>query len=215
MTFYAQSKPPEDAIAAALFTNSDYRNTFVDIGAYDGVTFSNTFHFYEREWKGINLEPHPDNYALLCQNQPHAVNLMFAAGATHEYESQIWTAPGKSVVTGYALPDWYVASEVPNGRAGLVPMTVNRITLTTVLEQARIETVDLLSLDVDGTELDVLRGLDLSRWRPRLMIIEFNHALAEMSAYLAIYGYRLARNNGLNAFYVQTAEDAKLIAGVR
>lgn len=213
MTFHGQSNPPEDLIAARLFM--DYVGTFVDIGAYDGLSLSNTHYFYKRGWQGVNLEPHPENYAQLCINQPHAINLNLAVGETPEYESRIWTAPGKPVVTGYNLPQWYVDSEVPGGKAGLVPMTVTRSTLTTILDAAHVDKVDYLSLDVDGTELDVLKGLDLSRWRPRLMIIEYNHVFGEMSEYLTKWGYHLARWNTINAFYTSSREDMRIVAGVR
>uniref|UniRef100_A0A6C0E6T5 Methyltransferase FkbM domain-containing protein n=1 Tax=viral metagenome TaxID=1070528 RepID=A0A6C0E6T5_9ZZZZ len=55
--------------------------------------------------------------------------------------------------------------------ADLVSVPAN--TLTSILDRvAGIETIDLLSLDTEGYELDILKGLDLTRYRPRYMLIE-------------------------------------------
>lgn len=206
--WYGQSTPPEDKIAAVLF--GDYVGTYCEVGAYNGVDLSNTMYFYKRGWKGINFEPHPENYAALCINQPDAINICAATGFITGYNN-IKTTPGKPIVTGFELPKWYIRDEVPGGEAGLVDLHVPTISLDYAFEIHGIRAVDLISLDVDGTELDVLHGMDFDRWQPRLIILEYNHALREINEHLAHYGYQMAHENGLNAFYVRSDDDAKII----
>lgn len=209
MTFYGQSNPPEDKIAAALF--GDYVGTFCEVGAFNGRDLSNTMYFYERGWAGINFEPHPDNYAALCINQPEAINLCCAVGATVGY-ANIKTAPDKPIVTAFNPPDWYVKDEVKGGWAGLVEFMTPVLTLSMALEIHGVAELDYLSVDTDGTELEVLRGIDLDRWKPRLIVLEYNHDRQRIDRYLALNGgYERAYDNGLNAFYTRTADDARTI----
>lgn len=211
MAWYGQSKPPEDQIAAAVF--GDYVGTCVEVGAYNGIDLSNTYHFYLKGWRCINFEPHPENYAALCVNQPKAINVQAAAGLLDDGLMELKTAPGKPIVTGANLPDWYVRSEVPGGWGGLALMPVVERTVESVLSEHGIEQIDLLSVDTDGTELDVLMGVNLTRYRPRLIIAEYNTSLGLMVNWLSTTGgllqsgYHLAHDNGLNGFWTRTQAD--------
>lgn len=206
MAWYGQSAIPEDAIAAAVF--GDYVGTAIEVGAFDGQTLSNVYHFYLKGWRCINFEPHPDNYAALCVNQPKAINLNLAA-TRHKTPTNIaiQTTPGKPIVTGFDLPDWYVASEVPGGYAGLQTMWVKGCSLDAALEYKRIKTVDYCSIDTDGTEYEVLMHFDIERYEPRLLIIEYNAEMTAINKHLADYGYRLAHMNTINGFWTRTKAD--------
>lgn len=208
MAWYGQSKPPEDQIAAAVF--GDYVGTCVEVGAYNGIDLSNTYHFYLKGWRCINFEPHPINFAACKQNQPNAKNYKLALGRmAHPLGAMIKTAPNKPIVTGFDLPKWYVDSELEHGANDLIEISVGVDILFSVLKADGIEQLDYLSIDTDGTEMDVLHGFGFqyTELRPRLMIIEYNHALSEMTDYLSAYGYQLAHDNGLNAFYTRTQAD--------
>lgn len=86
------------------------------------------------------------------------------------------------------------------------------ITLDYAFDIHGIEQIDLLSIDTDGTETKVLFGFLAHRYQPRLIIVEYNHALKEIDQALADDGgYQRAYDNGLNAFYVRTADDARII----
>lgn len=210
--FYGQSNPPEDKIAAALF--GDYVGFFCEVGAFNGKDLSNTMYFYERGWAGINFEPHPDNYAALCINQPEAINIRAAVGHANVERVLIKTTPNKPIVTGFDLPKWYIKDEVPGGEAGLVDMPVPMVTLELAFAMHGIDQIDYLSVDTDGTELQVLQGLDLYRWQPRLIIVEYNHALEAIDDYLFFKsgaGYTQAIRNSVNAFYTRNADDARTI----
>lgn len=207
--FYGQSAIPEDYIASKLFEGQT-DGFFVEVGAFNGINLSNTYWFYQRGWSGMNFEPHPDNYAALCINQPEAINLCCAAGATVGY-ANIKTAPDKPIVTAFNPPDWYVKDEVKGGWAGLVEFETLVLSLSAAFELHGIDTVDYLSVDTDGSELDVLRGMDFTRWQPRLIVTENNHALAAINSHLWQYGYLLAHDNHLNSFWVRSNQDKQTI----
>jgi hypothetical protein len=95
---------------------------------------------------------------------------------------------------------------------GAQQVTVPAATLTAILRQhlpAGVAEIDLMSIDVEGHEADVLRGLDFQRYRPRIIVAEANSEDAE-AALLAVvgeHGYRPARQIDVNILYVHRQED--------
>ena len=63
--------------------------------------------------------------------------------------------------------------------------------------------IDILSVDVEGWELEVLRGLTLAKYKPRVMIIENLFDLEEHRTYMAGEGYVLWRHLAPNDVYVR------------
>lgn len=88
-------------------------------------------------------------------------------------------------------------------------------TLSSILEEylPPDATIDFISIDVEGTEPEVLRGLDFARYHPRVLVVESNTAEADrvVQAILDQVGYRHALVLGVNHFYVTTAEDRERI----
>jgi Methyltransferase FkbM domain len=89
---------------------------------------------------------------------------------------------------------------------GAVPESVIDVpvrTLDSILEEAGApEKFEFLSLDVEGHEIEVLRGFDLARWRPRLILLEDHVADLSRHRYLSAAGYRIIRRYDSNGWYV-------------
>jgi hypothetical protein len=81
-------------------------------------------------------------------------------------------------------------------------LEVRTRTLDEILTEAGTKRVDFVSIDVEGHELEVLDGFDLSRWRPRLVLIEDLLLHIRLHRYLARQGYRVFRRTGINNWYV-------------
>ena len=76
-------------------------------------------------------------------------------------------------------------------------------TLDEILSEARApKSFELLSVDVEGHELEVLRGFDFERWQPRLILLEDHVTSLAKHRFLNRAGYRLMRRTGLNGWYV-------------
>jgi len=89
-------------------------------------------------------------------------------------------------------------------------------TLNDILQEAEAPSpIDLLSIDVEGHEIEVLHGFDLARWRPRLIMIEDHVGDLERHWYLQSSGYRLIRRVGNNGWYVPAIEQFKISWGDR
>jgi hypothetical protein len=87
-------------------------------------------------------------------------------------------------------------------------------TLDEILREAGAPTaIDFVSIDVEGHEVDVLRGFDLTHWRPRLILIEDHVTNLSAHRALARAGYRLIRRTGLNGWYVPRAAAPRIGLG--
>jgi hypothetical protein len=84
--------------------------------------------------------------------------------------------------------------------------SVRAVTLDSILEDSNVEKIDFLSIDVEGTELDVLRGLNLERYRPRLILVEDKLVYLSKHRWLKDKGYRLAKRTAFNNWYIPKNE---------
>jgi FkbM family methyltransferase len=78
--------------------------------------------------------------------------------------------------------------------------------LDTVLSRINLEKIDFVSIDTEGTEIEVLMGFDINRWKPRLFIIENNFDEPKFSDYLKDFGYKFSQRIGVNDFFVRGEE---------
>ncbi len=154
---------------------------FVEAGAHDGVTFSNTYYLEKiKGWRGILVEPIGE-LAARCEVRRKRSRVVQAALVASDYPDKtirIRHASLMSVVEGaYGNPGRMEAhAELGRTIQGLeqIPeFAVPARTLTAILEESGAPPVfELLSLDVEGYEVEALKGLDLERYRPEFICIE-------------------------------------------
>lgn len=148
---------------------------FVEFGATDGVALSNTF-FLERElgWTGILAEPFPRWHAALAANRAAAridYRCVWRASGEQLEFLALDDAPELATLKTFAAEDHHAAQRARRGRS----IVVATVSLTDLLVQhGAPRSIDYLSVDVEGAELEVLRGLDFERYEPRILTVEHN-----------------------------------------
>jgi FkbM family methyltransferase len=174
---------------------------FVELGANDGVDQSNTLYFErERGWRGVLIEPILHNF-LKCQGNRAADNAFFcAACVSSDYEEPYVRLTYSNLMTTPHGVDSDIADPAAHARSGAVylkpgdqPVEVMAVarTLSSLLDEAGAPAeMDLLSLDVEGGELEVLKGLDHGRHRFRYMLVECRNP-QRLASYLTDAGYVL------------------------
>jgi FkbM family methyltransferase len=152
---------------------------FIEAGANDGRSQSNTYWLERfRGWRGLLVEGVPELAAAARRNRPRAtvVNAALVADASVK-EVTMKTANLMSIVKGARGSDASDEAHVRSGAEVQRGVEVREIrvparTLTSILDELRPSRIDLFSLDVEGYELEVLKGLDLARHRPRYILVE-------------------------------------------
>ena len=151
---------------------------FVEAGAHDGWTGSNTYWLEaSMGWRGVLVEPVPGLYEACRKERPRAKVFHGALVATDYGQPQIEVECSGlvSTVKGSAMAGETL--EIAGAYYGVTTrptVSVPALTLNTCLERSGFEQVDFISLDVEGFEPQALAGLDLKRWRPTYLLIECN-----------------------------------------
>jgi len=180
------SQHGEDVLLWELF-GGKRDGFYVDVGAYDGVGFSNTYFFEAMGWSGVLVEATPDLFDRCRTARPHSEVVQAAAGSRNgTIEFTIVEGKKGAGTLSSTTPDHArIAREGGTTRTVTVPLR----TLDDILGD-RDQTIDFVSIDVEGAELDVLHGFDLDRYRPQVLIIEENDpADTRVREYLAGRGY--------------------------
>jgi FkbM family methyltransferase len=196
----------EKALVRAFFGNVR-GGFFVEVGANEPASiYSQTRHLEELGWTGILIEPNRALSEDLEKQRPRSkvCNVACSApGKTGTAELKVPILADGRVDTGKA------ALEVEIDHAGFPAYRTERVkvvTLDSILEEHRVERIDLLSIDVEGTELDVLRGFDLERYRPRLILIEDKLVYLNKHRWLKKKSYRLVKRTIFNNWYIPASE---------
>ncbi len=180
-------------MVAAFFGGK--RGYFVEVGANEPQERSQTWHLEQAGWTGVLIEPQPD---LARELKARRSAQVFAVACS---------SPNNA---GQRLP-LHVAGPLSSlDRAGMAPSatpeTIIEVpvkTLDGVLAEAGApEGFDFLSIDVEGHELEVLRGFDIARWLPRLILLEDHVGDLSRHRFLQAAGYRIVRRYENNGWYV-------------
>jgi FkbM family methyltransferase len=186
---------------------------YIDVGAGHPVYDNVSFVFYLAGWRGITVEPNPALAALGRAVRPR----------DHLYEGLCGATSGEATL--YLQHEFHGLSTTIAEHAQAAEKEVNRsaeavtlpmTTLAALCEQHTPGSFEFLKVDVEGAEGDVLRGADLSRFRPRIIVVEaikpltLAPAWGEWEPLLARHGYRYIWDDELNRYYI--AEEARAIA---
>ena len=155
------------------------RGVFVEAGANDGISQSNTLYFERyRSWRGLLIEPIPA-LARQCRSlRPRSVTVNAAIGSFAQRGTQLDMSYCNlmSVVDGAMKSPEEERLHVKVGAEvqSVTPyrLRVRCVPLSDLLDLYGIGRIDLLSLDVEGYEANALRGIDFTRHRPRYLLIE-------------------------------------------
>jgi len=207
MNSYAQNK--EDLVLMKFF--GDHRGVYIDVGAHDGIQFSNTYLLEKQGWHGMCIEPNPGSFALLEKNRT-AICIRTACHDLPDEEISDLLIPNNTPVLGTLRRAWDAAEvarifNIPIANVNFHVMKVKCVPLYSLIidNLHKHPQIDLVSIDTEGTELQVLAGMDVARFEPRVLVIEANNGQAaqELKVYLKAFGYVLAGRVAVNFFFVK------------
>ena len=175
---------------------------FVDVGANNPTTIMSQSHHLEQmlNWSGILVEPNPIFAKLARENRPNSFMFEGACVDTDDHPNLTLYIPlkdGREMDVHAGIDkniDDFSYSEHKE-------ITVAARTLNSILKEAGATEIDLLSIDVEGAELQVLKGLDINKYKPKLILLEDKHLYLTKHRFLKKRGYRLIKRTGFNFWY--------------
>ena len=194
-------------ILARIF-DSQSDGFYIDVGAHHPKRFSNTYYFYKRGWRGINVEPDSDAIASFNKSRPRDINI--ATG--------IADSPGKMTYHVFDEPalnsfDARLSAErEANTRYHIVERrTLEVMRLDELLRQHLPpgQDIDFLTVDVEGLDLPVIQSNDWNRYRPKCLLLECLDSNLEKIAdspshkFLLGVGYVLFAKTFNTTFYLE------------
>jgi len=186
----------EDILVEQLLPNGV--NSFIDIGANDGVLFSNTYKFAKNGAQGLCIEPSPSAYKKLLLN--HLFNKRVSC-----INSAISNTNGKLLLQedGYES----TLSRVVN-KSTQTSITIPCYTMLDILSKfPNFRKVDIVSIDVEGHEYEVLEGMPIADFYTKLLIIESDKSrIDELNKISFSKNYRPIISNGINTFFIHKEE---------
>ncbi len=197
---------------------------FIEVGAYDGVTLSNTFFLEQMGWGGLLVEP----ILPLCQKaaklRPRSRVIHAACSKRGSHGTTEFTVAQNVPVLSFLRADQEHIDRCKREGAQLVKIEVPLLTLDDILLAERRSPapvgspwvpkvgwrIDLVSIDTEGCELDVLDGFDLERFKPRILVIENDRPAGEaIEQHLTARCYRKFHRQKINDFYVRADDLAQ------
>lgn len=203
---------------------SDRENgVFVEVGAFDGETHSNTSGLADAGWHGLYIEPVPE-YADMCRERHKNNNVIVVdnmAGAEWcnrqlKVAGELSTSiddPG-AMYKSAGLDELYRSEDLDK------VIVVEQKPLDMLIDDADLQFplngIDLLVLDCEGTEWDVLRVFDMNEYKPKMVIIEMHEDSIEwqsipgvksdtnnINKYMSDNGYHKIHADAINSIFVK------------
>jgi FkbM family methyltransferase len=214
MQYYSQSG--QDKFIDEYVTKGKTGGIFVEIGAYDGVTFSNTLAFERyRGWSGVCIEPIPDRFQLLQRNRTAKCHQACISDRTGTVEfSVVEGAGGVGMLS--AMTDAITqehAQRIAREDAQTKTIRVPAVTFESVMQQDAILQVDYISIDTEGHEFAILKTIDLARYSPMCLTVEENGRYFALKRYVSKWGYRVAEKLDADLVIVSDAA-ARTMRGI-
>jgi len=153
-----------DLIIANIFRNKK-EGIYIDVGCHHPLINNNTFLLYRKGWKGINIDldfnaidmfnyfrPNDDNRKIGISNKEGYANLYF-----------FHNRAAKNTIS----------KKNSHGAKKLIKIKTNTLNNIISTSKIKISNIDFLSIDVEGNELNVLKGLNLKKYKPKVIALEF------------------------------------------
>jgi len=193
------SNEAEEKQAIRDFFQNATTGFFVEVGANEPTApESQTWHLEQMGWRGILIEPIPDLANKARLTRPNSNVWQVACTSSEEEGSVEFLIPiaNQQLVTGHAS---LRANIDEHNYTNFEKIKVQTTTLSNILANENVDYLDFLSIDVEGAELEVLLGLDLKKYRPKLILLEDKHLYLSKHRHLKKNGYKIAQRLNRNS----------------
>ena len=163
------------------YFNKKEKGFFIDVGCHDPFRYSNTQALYRKGWSGINIDANPDTIRKFNKYRKRDTNICaLISDANCPLEYCYYDDHALNGVHNYLRKDFLINK----GYKILKTETINTTTLNKVLKKSKFKVIDLLSIDVEGHEMEVLKSINFDIYTVELIIVEENGNENELRIFL-------------------------------
>lgn len=198
---------PQPSDFVTQYFNGKREGVFVDVGANDGITWSNSLSLEVNfNWKGICIEPHPGAFLKLIKNRNNATNLNCAVSKNEE-ELDFMVIDGyaemlSGLVSTYDQQHLQRIKQETSAHGDTVTVTkIKCKSLTSILNENNISHVDYLSVDTEGAEISVIESIDFNQHTYDLISLECNYDPIPMHNLMQSKGFSFLQKICSDNFY--------------
>lgn len=203
----------DKSIRENYFSDFNFKGTMIEVGGATPDYLSMSKHFKLNGWRTIIIEPNP-NFVRLhkkCGNEVY--EYACSDNDSDNVKFQVVNWQGNKDYEGMGITDHSFSSiSVKEGYLKKhnyadihsIPHTeimVNIRKLNTIIEEINLESIDFLSIDVEGWELEVLRGFDINKYRPKVILLENYLHDEEYNKFMLGFNYKLDMKIDYNYIY--------------
>lgn len=201
---YAQNR--EDILLSGFFDDVE-KGFYVDLGAFDPEEHSVTKYFYDKGWRGINVEPNPEAYRRLVKYRPEDINFnVGVSDSSGELTMRVYDKGQGLSTFSHELQKQYELEK--NGTTSTYKeLPVPVVTLKELFERNKVSKIHFMKVDIEGYEYQALSSNDWATYRPEIICVEANHIVKDWRNILLDNGYIKIFFDGLNEYYV--SEESK------
>lgn len=205
----AYSQDGEDMVIASFYEGiKNYKGFYIDIGAHHPYRFSNTAYFYNKGWKGINIEPTPDLFKPFLKYRKKNINLnvgigngekmtfyVFNEGALNTFDKDLAYSRNNDKSNNYKI---------------IESIEIQTETIAEICEKYinPNQIIDFMTIDVEGLDFEVLKTNNWAKYIPKFILIECDLSISEIHndpifSYLIEKGYEMvARTKRTSIFRI-------------
>jgi FkbM family methyltransferase len=157
------------------FYNNKQHGFFIEIGASDGITLSNTYLLETKyKWRGICCEPIPNNFNKLVHNRPNSICYDKAVYNNSGLTVNFDIANNYDLLSG--ISENIDSRHKSNVDSNKTTIQVQTISLLDVLQNANAPSfIEYMSLDTEGSEFEILKNFDFEKYTFGLIDVEHNY----------------------------------------
>ncbi|NII81001.1 FkbM family methyltransferase [Pedobacter riviphilus] len=191
----AYSSEGEDMILKRIFDKKQH-GVYVDVGAHHPFRVSNTYLLYKQNWTGINIDPMPGSMAVFNRHRPKDINLEMGVSAVKQQLTYfIFNEPALNTFSPEKVKEYSQAARYHV----IAEKKIETWPLADILDEylAKDTTIDFLTIDAEGLDLEVLRSNNWNKYKPEYVLAEsppfevFQPESSELYQFMQQIGYSL------------------------
>ena len=196
------SKNREDQFLKKFFQKK-LNGIYVDIGAYHPYRFSNTYLLYLKGWSGLNIDPNKKSIELFNIARPNDTNLNIALGYKSKKQLMYYKKDFHPMNTlNKSFAKRFIDKNIKNKK-----ISISKVD-TIFKKYLKNNKIDLLDIDVEGSEYDIIRSINYKKYKFKLILIEitsFNikssRTARKIRTILTKNGYKYLKSFGETSVY--------------